>query len=442
MIPLRKALRLDGAPQIAVVGGGGKTTAMFALASQFSDPVLVTTSTHLALSQTALGDLHIDLRNESDIHSIDVAKLPAVTVVTGPEQTDDRVSGPPPEVLGALSAFARQHSLPLLIEADGARLRALKAPAEHEPAIPDFVDAVVVVAGLSAIGKPLTEEWVHRPEQFAELSGLQIGDEITTDSLTSVLLHKDGGLKNIPRRARRIVLLNQADSPELEATARGLARTLLSGYDAVWVGALRQSTELSAVYEPVAGIVLAAGESKRLGQPKALLDWKGKPFVRQVAETALSAGLKPVVVVTGANAEQVEAALAGLDVQIMRNFIWYEGQSTSVRAGLKALPRTSGSALFMVVDQPQLPVTLIEALVAAHASSLAPITAPMVDDHRTNPALFDRSTFADFAGLEGDVGGRAIFSRHKVSWLPWLDSSLAIDVDTPEDYSRLLSQTG
>jgi molybdenum cofactor cytidylyltransferase len=442
MIPLRKALRLDGAPQIAVVGAGGKTTAMFALASQFSDPVLVTTSTHLALSQTALGDLHIDLRNESDIHSIDVAKLPAVTVVTGPKQTDDRVSGPPPEVLGALSAFARQHSLPLLIEADGARLRALKAPAEHEPAIPDFVDAVVVVAGLSAIGKPLTEEWVHRPEQFAELSGLQIGDEITTDSLTSVLLHKDGGLKNIPRRARRIVLLNQADSPELEATARGLARTLLSGYDAVWVGALRQSTELSAVYEPVAGIVLAAGESKRLGQPKALLDWKGKPFVRQVAETALSAGLKPVVVVTGANAEQVEAALAGLDVQIMRNFIWYEGQSTSVRAGLKALPRTSGSALFMVVDQPQLPVTLIEALVAAHASSLAPITAPMVDDHRTNPALFDRSTFADFAGLEGDVGGRAIFSRHKVSWLPWLDSSLAIDVDTPEDYSRLLSQTG
>jgi molybdenum cofactor cytidylyltransferase len=109
---------------------------------------------------------------------------------------------------------------------------------------------------------------------------------------------------------------------------------------------------------------------------------------------------------------------------------------------LKALPRNVGSALFMVVDQPQLPVMLIEALVAAHASSLAPITAPMVDDHRANPVLFDRSTFTDFAELEGDVGGRAIFSRHKVSWLPWLDSSLAIDVDTPEDYSRLLNQAG
>ncbi len=255
-----------------------------------------------------------------------------------------------------------------------------------------------------------------------------------------MLLHESGGLKNIPNGARRIGLLNQTDTPELEAAARGLARTLLSAYHAVWVGALQRSPELTAVYEPVAGILLAAGESKRLGRPKALLDWKGKPFVHRVAETALAAGLDPVVVVTGSDADKVEPALTGLRVQIVRNESWQQGQSSSVKAGLSALPDRACAALFLVVDQPQLPIFLIEAILAEHSGSLAPIIAPMMDDHRTNPVLFDRSTFADFAELQGDVGGRAIFSRHRVRWLPWLDSSLAIDVDTPEDYQRLLEQ--
>jgi len=104
---------------------------------------------------------------------------------------------------------------------------------------------------------------------------------------------------------------------------------------------------------------------------------------------------------------------------------------------LAALPNRVGAALFLVVDQPQLPVALIEALRAEHATSLEPIVAPLVDGHRSNPVLFDRSTFSDFAALKGDIGGRAIFSKHQVSWLPWLDASLAIDVDTPEDYDRL-----
>jgi molybdenum cofactor cytidylyltransferase len=152
--------------------------------------------------------------------------------------------------------------------------------------------------------------------------------------------------------------------------------------------------------------------------------------------------LRPVVVVIGAAASEVEAALAGLAVQIVRNSDWASGQSSSVKAGLAALPANVGAALFMVVDQPQLPIALVEALRAEHTGSLAPIVAPLVDGHRSNPVLFDRSTFADFANVQGDVGGRAIFSKHPVTWVPWLDVSLAIDVDTPEDYDRLLRQAG
>ena len=439
MIALKHALRLGGAPQLAFVGAGGKTAALFILARQFDKPVLVTTSTHLATSQAQLGDQHLVFQHASDLKTLDADKLLSVTVITG-EGNKDRLAGLDESTLAELSAFARQHGLPLLIEADGARQLALKAPAEHEPAIPLFVETVVVVAGLSGLGQPLSEDFVHRPERFAELSGLKLGAAVDAPALSRVLSHPEGGLKNIPPGASRIALLNQADTPELEAAARGLAASLLSAFDAVLVAALQTSPEIFAVHEPVAGILLAAGGSERLGRPKQLLDWKGRPFVRHIAETALAAGLSPVVVVTGAEAEGVEVALTGLDVLIVRNTSWQEGQSSSVKAGLAALPPKVGAALFLVVDQPQLPVALIDALRAQHAASLAPIVAPQVDGQRSNPVLFDRSTFADFLQLEGDVGGRAIFSKYPAAWLPWLDASLAIDVDRPEDYERLLRQ--
>ncbi len=93
----------------------------------------------------------------------------------------------------------------------------------------------------------------------------------------------------------------------------------------------------------------------------------------------------------------------------------------------------------MVVDQPHLTVQLIEALVAEHERSLAPIISPQIDGQRSNPVLFDRQTFSAFDLIEGDMGGRALFSRFRVSWIPWFDISLAIDVDTREDYQRLLN---
>ncbi|MEX2143224.1 MAG: selenium cofactor biosynthesis protein YqeC, partial [Anaerolineales bacterium] len=442
VILLNKALRLGAAPQVAFVGSGGKTAALFALARLFENPVLVSTSTHISVSQADQADQHLIIKQPSDLGQLDAARLPAVTVLTGEKKRDGRQAGMDEGVLSAMSNFAQEHKLPLLIEADGARLRSLKAPAWHEPAIPPFVDTVVVVAGLSALGHTIGEEYIHRPERFAQLSGQKLGDLVDSSVLARVLLHPEGGLKNIPPQARRVVLLNQADSAEMEGAAHKLSARLLSAFDAVLVTALQRSPQVLAVHEPVAGILLAAGSSLRLGRPKQLLDWKGTPFVRQVAATALAAGLNPVVVVTGSEAEKVEAALTGLDVHIQRNPDWAQGQSSSVKAGLAALPENAGAALFLVVDQPQLPVALIEALCAEHAANLAPIVAPQVDGQRSNPVLFDRNTFADFITLQGDVGGRAIFSRHPVVWLPWLDASIAIDVDKPEDYDRLLQVSG
>ncbi len=113
-----------------------------------------------------------------------------------------------------------------------------------------------------------------------------------------------------------------------------MVRPLLASYDSVLIASLKEQ-RIYAVHEPVAAILLAAGDSSRYGKTKQLLDWHGEPFVRAVAKTALEAGCSPVVVVTGSDAEQVEKAVKDLNVLVVHNADWKEGQASSIRAGLQ-----------------------------------------------------------------------------------------------------------
>ena len=453
---LVKALRLGPTPQLALVGSGGKTTALFQIARQLKPPVILTTTTHLAVEQIHWGDRHIMISQMDDLQTFTDRLPPEVIVVTGQQVSGGRIVGLGQHLIRQLANMCAG-KLPLLIEADGARLRPLKAPGEHEPALPDFVSEVIVSAGLSALGKPLTAEWVHRPEYFARLTGLQEGELITPQSLKQALLHPNGGLKGIPERARPICILNQADTPELQSFAGEMAASLLGAYQSVLVTSLSPGglagtssnfatppmasrAVIYAVHEPVAGIVLAAGASRRLGQPKQLLDWKGKPLLRHIAEIALRSGLDPVIVVCGAAAAEIAPTLEGLAVQVVRNEAWQSGQSTSIRAGVNALPQAAGAAVFFLSDQPNIPPALVRALVETHQREMADIVAPLIDGQRGNPALFDRRLFDDLTRLQGDVGGRELFSRYPVSWVPWLDRRPLADIDTLADYERLLAE--
>jgi CTP:molybdopterin cytidylyltransferase MocA len=160
-----------------------------------------------------------------------------------------------------------------------------------------------------------------------------------------------------------------------------------------------------------------------------------------------------------------------LNVIVVQNEEWKSGQGSSIKAGVSALTPSPpslpqirqqlfltdkknshavfgggaqraegvGGAIFLLVDQPQVNTSVLRALVAKHAGGLYPVVAPMVIDRRANPVLFDRITFPDLMKLEGDVGGRAIFHKHSVEYLPWHDDRLLLDVDTPEMYQRLIS---
>lgn len=437
---LPDAIGLKGGESLAFVGAGGKTSAMFALAKALELPAVLTTTTHLGAWQANLADIHYILMVPEDIQKVDLSH-PGIILITGPAGADNRLAGLQDEPLSTLNKACKDAGIPLLIEGDGARQLNLKAPAAYEPLIPEWVDVVVVMAGLKGLGKPLDAEVVHQPEIFSNLSGCAMGSLIESKHLWAVLSSKKGGLKNIPASARAILFLNQAEGNYLQGLGSRLARDLVDTYDSVLVGSLnetRQTGPIYSNYSRTAGVILAAGGSERLGCPKQLLDWSGKPFIRQIALNALEAGLAPLIVVTGEAHGLITPVLSDLPLKCVENPEWRAGQSTSMRVGLAALAKDVDSALFLLSDQPQIDAHLIWQILERYAQNRKPITAPMIRGQRGNPILFSKETFHALGKVEGDRGGRAIFNQFEVDWLPWADDRILMDVDEEGDYDRLV----
>jgi len=190
----------------------------------------------------------------------------------------------------------------------------------------------------------------------------------------------------------------------------------------------------------IAAIILAAGGSTRMGQPKLLLPWKGEALIRWPVKIALNAGLSPVIVVTGASADAVKASLDEMPIEIIHNPDWEKGQSTSLRCGIAALPDNIEAAILFLGDQPQLPQDLIQKMIIefhAHSPS-TPIFISSYQGKRGNPVLFDRSLFKELQHLEGDAGGRLIFEKHPVQYIPVENADVLTDIDSPEDYQKFI----
>ena len=431
--------RLEQDHKIALVGAGGKTTLMFQLAREFGTKVICTTSTHLALDQLDRADQHLIITDSSQIPRSADEYSGDLVLFTGPQVETNRVGSPPEEALKVLANLADSWGCPLIIESDGARKLPIKAPDEHEPPIPDFVNVVIMVIGLARLGKPLHEEWVHRPELYSKLVDLPVGETLESHHLVKGLISPAGGLKNIPENARKILLINQIDSFPNWKTFYPQMDLLLDHYQAVGFSVLEDQLLLE-VHERIAGIILAAGGSTRFGEPKQLLDWHGKPLVSHVAQLALDAGLDPVVVVTGADHDAVSEALRGVQVAVACNPGWASGQGSSVRLGIEALPEGVGGAVFLLVDQPLIPPELIKKIIEGHRRNPAAIILPVLGGQAGNPVLFDKQVFDDLTQLGGDVGGRVLFEKYPTREVPWDDERIQQDIDTPEDYQRIRFQ--
>jgi molybdenum cofactor cytidylyltransferase len=184
----------------------------------------------------------------------------------------------------------------------------------------------------------------------------------------------------------------------------------------------------------VAAVVLAAGASRRLGQPKQLVVADGESLLRRTARLALEAGCAPVVAVLGFEAERMRAELAGVPAGIAINANWSCGMGSSLACGLRAIasarPETD-ALLILVCDQPRLTATHLHTLLARHAAGAAAITASRYAGRAGVPAVFAASLFSELEQMEGDRGARDLILRYGAQTVDWPDG--AHDIDLPQD---------
>jgi len=196
--------------------------------------------------------------------------------------------------------------------------------------------------------------------------------------------------------------------------------------------------------ERIAAIVLAAGRSSRMGPHNKLLETiDGKTIVARVVGAAISSGSDPVIVVTGFEADRIEAALRGLSVTFAHNAQFAKGMSSSIKAGLKAIPKDCDGALILLGDMPEVEASDIEALIAAFAGREA-ICVPVRDGRQGNPVLWGASYFREMMELTGDAGAKSLIVRHAehVIEVPLASNGIFADVDTPADLARLRASLG
>ena len=213
------ALEAEGATT-CVVGAGGKKSTLFALADRL-DRAVVTATVRIPIFDRQVASVVV---TDDPVAAVRDADRWPMGVVC--ERNGDRYEGYDPAVVDELGAAGVADAV--LVKADGARTRWLKAPGDREPRLPRSADVVVPVASVRVVGESLREEHVHRPERVASITGLDRGAEIRPADVAAVLASPDGGLRGVPDGATAVPLLNMVDDAALEATAREVADEVLA----------------------------------------------------------------------------------------------------------------------------------------------------------------------------------------------------------------------
>lgn len=193
---------------------------------------------------------------------------------------------------------------------------------------------------------------------------------------------------------------------------------------------------------PVFGVILAAGSSSRLGRAKQLLPLGDRPVLAHTLANALAASLDGVIVVLGHAAETIKAQIDFGAATVAINERYAEGQSTSLHAGVAALPPDAAAAIFILGDQPLIGPAVHAALLAAYRRTDAPIIQPSYDGQRGNPVLLARALFPELLQVTGDQGARNVIRAHaaEVVAVPIPGTTPTDDLDTEDDYQRLLAR--
>ena len=193
----------------------------------------------------------------------------------------------------------------------------------------------------------------------------------------------------------------------------------------------------------IAGVVLAAGSSARMGRNKLLLRLGDESVLRRAVRRTLEAGLDPALVVLGHDAERARAELAGLACRPVVNPDPARGRSSSVRVGIDAVPPEAVAAVVVLADMPLVTAAMIAELVRRYRRDSATLVVSEYGGILAPPMLYDRALFAELRAMEGDCCGKHVVKHHRGEAIavPWPPAALA-DLDVPADYERLQAELG
>jgi molybdenum cofactor cytidylyltransferase len=193
----------------------------------------------------------------------------------------------------------------------------------------------------------------------------------------------------------------------------------------------------------VAGVVLAAGSSTRMGRNKLFFELDGETLLRRVVRRAIAAGLDPVIVVVGHEAEHARAEIAALPCKPVDNPDHALGINRSLRTGISHVPERARAAVVMLADMPFVTGRMVAELVARYRDSTAPLVISAYGDVNAPPMLYDRALFSELQQMKGEGCGRQVVRRHRNEAISvsWPEAALQ-DIDVPEDYERIRAELG
>lgn len=192
----------------------------------------------------------------------------------------------------------------------------------------------------------------------------------------------------------------------------------------------------------IEGIILAAGKSSRMGKIKQLLPYNGNTILGQVVSNCLRSSLEKIIIVLGYKADQIQQSVNLDGVTVIVNKDYFKGLSSSIRAGLSNISQNCDGVLFILGDQPLVDEIVIDMLIKGFYESRAPIVVPVYKGKRGNPVLIGRSLFHELKkNLKEDMGARILIDkfRNQVKKINMTNAGINIDVDTLDDYHKLLS---
>jgi len=437
---------------VTLYGAGGKTSVMESLAREFAQSgkrVIQTTTTKIFLPENLPTIIGEDFEAVTKNLGAELARQPVVALGTSllPE---NKLSGIDPAWPEAL--LEKRIADYVIVEADGSARKPIKGYASYEPAFPTRSDILIPVLGIDAIGRPVTSDHVHRVETFCKLTGARPDAPLEVPHfLTGFRYMIDLGRQSTPGTAI-VPLVNKIDTITDGRIIREIAEGLKDHPGDILFTVLKEDNPVRFLYQGgvkaegfgISAVILAAGESLRMGKPKLSLEIRGKTLLEHALAPIVEAGIRDVVVVFSAENERLKDRVPR-EYRIVINRHSKEGISTSLKAGLSAVDPRSQGILFALGDQPFVGPGVYEALIRHHRQNLPLVTCPVYEGERGNPVLFDRRLWPALMKIEGDEGGKQIMAgldQKDIGQVKVDGAGVLIDIDTPEEYDMYGEKEG